>query len=1151
MPNFRAASRALLFAALIPTVPLVVAGTQALAQSDTSSISGTVTDPTGAVVPNAQVMARNDATGQMRSASSNSVGAYTLTNLPSGSYTVTVEAPGFQTAVQQGTHVDPSIGAQLNVSLKSGSASTTVTVQANANRLQTESASVGQLVTAEQVKSIQLNGRNPLYLSQLEPGVTRNAPMSSFNFSLDNTLYVNGSRSEENLLTFDGAPMVRTRSNNNSVGVADVDSTSQVQILTTGYQPEYGRTSGGQVRIIPKSGTSTFHGAAFEYLRNSFFNANTWQRNNSPDPTIAGHPEAFRYNQFGWNLNGPVYIPGHFNTSRQKLFFLVGQEYVRYRLSPTQTGKVPTLAMRSGDFSELLGPNIFYAKPVQIMNPKTGQPYPNNVIPSTELSPNGLALLRAFPAPNVNNNPAYNWQEALPNPQDQRKDTLVLDYVPAEAHRLRFSVLSYHLDYITPFAGNFDRTPEKWHWPNQEAALHYTWEISPTMVNEASVTGTADHITISYDTSNGLYNRNNYGIDFPYLYPASEKLTPNKIPTINLANFTTLDGGPYPSHSGGPVIDVADNLTKVIGNHTLKVGGQWEYSGENNFDQISVSSTTPGSTNNQNGQFRFTDTRSGFATSGAAVANAALGLFDTYGEIGTKSYTVFRGNMYEGFAQDTWRMKPNLLVEYGARYSVMRPYYALWGNQSFFDPAAWNPANAPEIDPSSGLAIGGNLYNGVVIPGSHFPSSANGHVPASILANPQASFTGTNPGYSNTIWTDIQPRVGFTYQVRPNIVIRAGAGRYTQRLGISDQVQLGGNAPFQPTTFISGGVVDDPAGVTGGALPRLPLSMTTQPYNFPNPNAWSWNAAIEQDIPSFATFTLAYVGRRGVHLQQLEQLNQLQPGTVQANPGVNTDALRPYRGFSSILQIDNAGSSIYHSLQVNLNRRLSHGLLFGVAYTWSKSLDFGSDQSYQLPDYYNPQANYGPSDFDIRNTLVVNYVWDIPYGNNFDNRFVKGTLGNWQLSGTTQAQSGEPFTVSTNDDFAGIGVGAGPQRWDMTGTPAKPHQFGGAGQAGYWFQPTVFAQPGAGTLAGRGTRNAIYGPGFQSWNIALQKNFHVIPGHDNHVVTFRGEAFNFTNHPNLDTPDDNPTSGTFGQVTTKGGTYASDRQLQFSLRYAF
>jgi hypothetical protein len=528
MSNIRSASRAFLFAvALTPSLPLVLAGTRALAQSDASSLSGTVTDPTGAVVQGAKVTAHSDATGQERTATTSSVGAYTITNLSSGTYTVRVEANGFETAVQQGTHLDPSIGSKLNVALRSGNASTTVTVQADANGLQTESASMGQLVTAEQVKSIQLNGRNPFYLAQLEPGVLRNAPMASFNFSLDNTLYVNGARQQESVLTFDGAPMVRTRSNNNSVGVADVDSTSQVQILTTSYPAEYGRASGGQVRMVPKSGTSTFHGAAYEYLRNSFFNANTWQRNQSTDPLIAGHPEAFRYNQFGWNLNGPVYIPHAFNESRQKLFFLAGQEYVRYRRSPTQTGKVPTLNMRNGDFSELLGPNIFYSKPVTIVNPATGVPYPNNRIPVGDQSANGLALLRAFPAPNANN-PGYNWQEARPYPQDQRKDTLVLDYIPAEAHHLRFTALSYHLDYTTPFAGNFDRTPEKWHWPNQVGALHYTWEISPTMVNEAVFTATADHITISYDTSGGLFDRTRYGINFPYIYSAADKLLPNK-----------------------------------------------------------------------------------------------------------------------------------------------------------------------------------------------------------------------------------------------------------------------------------------------------------------------------------------------------------------------------------------------------------------------------------------------------------------------------------------------------------------------------------------------------------------------------------------------------------------------------------------------
>ena len=195
MHFLRSASRAILFATTFSSILPLVVGTCVLAQSDTSSLSGTVTDSTGAVVPDARVTAKSDATGAVRNVTTNSVGAYTITNLPSGNYTVTVEASGFQTAVQQGTHLDPSIGARVDMALKSGNTSTTVTVQANANRLQTESAAVGQLVTADQVKSIQLNGRNPLYLSQLEPGVTRNAPISSFNFSLDNTLYVNGSRS--------------------------------------------------------------------------------------------------------------------------------------------------------------------------------------------------------------------------------------------------------------------------------------------------------------------------------------------------------------------------------------------------------------------------------------------------------------------------------------------------------------------------------------------------------------------------------------------------------------------------------------------------------------------------------------------------------------------------------------------------------------------------------------------------------------------------------------------------------------------------------------------------------------------------------------------------------------------------------------------
>jgi len=1129
---------------------LTVCSPHASGQSDTSSLSGTITDSSGAVLPGAKITVHDDGTGKEYSTTTGGAGTYTVTNLAPGTYTVKVEAKGFQAEAQQGTHVDPSIGRKLDFALSPGSDSTTVTVQADANVLQTESASVGQLVTSEQVKSIQLNGRNPIYLSQLEPGVARNAPMASFNFAPDfSGPVVNGARGNETLLTLDGSPMIRTRGNGTQIGVADVDTISQVQILTTSYPAEYGGTSGGLIRMVPRSGTSDFHGSVYEYLRNSFLNANTWQRNQSDQAALSEHPSPFRFNQFGWSLNGPVVIPHVFNLSRQKLFFLVGQEYLRYRQNATQTGKVPTTLMRQGNFSELLQSNIFYQNKVQLVNPTTGADYANNVIPTGSLSANGIALLNAYPTPNAVNS-GYNWQASAAYPQNQRKDSLVLDYVPSAAHHLRFSVLSYHFNQENPFAGNFDRTPQVWDWPNQVAILHHTWTINQSTVNELSFSASADHVTITDDLSSGLYDRTRYGINYPYLFSAGDKLIPNKIPTINLANFTTLDGGPYPSHSGGVITNLADNLTKVIGNHTLKFGGLWQRSGENNFDQISVSSTTPGATNNQNGQFIFTDTRIGNPTSNAAVGNAALGLFDTYGEIGQKSYTLFRANMYEFFGQDQWRVTPKMVLEYGARYSIMQPYYALWGNQSVFDPNSYVAGQAPTVNPTTGTTSGGDPYDGVVIPGSGFPSSAQGHVPADILNGSYSRlFRGFGNGYSKTIWSDIQPRVGVTYQVAPLTVIRAGGGRFVQRIGISDTVQLGGNAPFQPTATVTAGSVDNPGGTVANSFP---LALSSQAYNFPNPNAWSWNVALEQEVPRFATFTIAYVGRRGLHLTQLENINQLRPGTVQANPTITApDALRPYQGFSSILQDTNAGSSIYHGLQLNMKRRMTKNLLFGVAYTWSKSMDFGSSPGYELPNYYNPRINYGPSDFDIRNVLVVNYVWDIPYASHASNRVTRLTLGNWQVSGTTQAQTGEPFSVGTGDDFAGVGPASGQQLWNINSKPRVAKQFSGSSGSGYWFDPSVFSKPAAGTFAPRGTRNSIYGPGFQSWNMALLKNFHVIPGHDNHLVTFKAEAFNFTNHPNLDTPDTNPTSGTFGQVTQKGSTYPSERQMQFSLRYQF
>ena len=238
-------------------------------------------------------------------------------------------------------------------------------------------------------------------------------------------------------------------------------------------------------------------------------------------------------------------------------------------------------------------------------------------------------------------------------------------------------------------------------------------------------------------------------------------------------------------------------------------------------------------------------------------------------------------------------------------------------------------------------------------------------------------------------------------------------------------------------------------------------------------------------------------------------------------------------------------------MQANIKRRLVNGLLFGVAYTWSKSLDYGSSNGTSLPNAFDKSTYYGPSDFDTRHVLVLNYVWDIPYATHANNFFVRSAFGNWQFSGTIQGQSGRPLTVSQNNDRAGVGPGSGNQNWVRSSNPNLPHLFAGGKNTNQWFDPTVYSPAPIGTFAPRGNRGSVYGPGFQSYNAALRKAMHLIPNHESNQLVFKAEAFNYVNHPNLDNPDTGPTSGTFGRVNAKGNTYASERQMQFSLRYEF
>ncbi len=1157
---------------------LAVASLALLAQSDLGSISGFVKDPTGATVPNATVIVKNEATGTERRVKTNESGSYAVTNVQPGYYTVSVEATGFKKFESSHNKLDPSAQLALDTTLAVGSATETVEVTASAAVLQTESASVQKLVTREQIDALELNGRNPVGLAGLVPGARGgNLAGLSFAFSQGPANF-NGSRNPENLITYDGAPATRTRSNGTSLGSADVDSTSEVQILTASYAAEYGRTSGAQIRIVTRAGSRDFHGAMYEYFRNDALNANTWTRNHTNNPLVPGTFQSFvppfRYNQFGYNAGGPFYIPGKFNKDKSKFFWYWGQEWVRYRFTDSSNWTVPTLKMRTGDFSELLtnNPVNILGKVVQLKDPTNGANIQGNIIPPSLLSRNGLGILKAYPVPNLTTfiNGTNNFYITALHPQNQRKDTLAVDMNLTERQRLQFRRNNYLFDEYQPLDGTPTETPKFFNRPNQTNSLDHVWTISPTIVNEALATVSLDDVYIPVDTAH-FFDRTTAGINYPYIFPQG-KLIPTRIPTANITGLNGLTGGPYPSHSSGPIYTVSDSLTWIKGSHTFKFGFYFERSGENDNDEINVAAC-PTCTNNQNGQFSFTDTRSGAPNSGNALANAAMGLFDSYSELGQRAYTIFRGSSYEPWAQDSWKVNRRLTVNYGVRYTVIVPYKALWGNMIAFDRTLYDPSKAVTIDPKTGTIVGttGDRYNGMVIPGDSFPSSGKGRFPEATAGTfDYLHRGGTYPEYySNIQWGQFQPRVGIAFQMNDKTVIRAGGGEFFTRLGVSDSVFLGGNPPFQPTANVTFGNADNPGGSSANSLP---LTVTSQSREFKNPSAWNWNATVERELFFKSVLSVGYVGRRGLHQQREADINQPLPSTVAVNPGVNLDALRPFKGYNSIRETDNVASSRYNALQIAWNRRFTGGLLFGFTYTLAKSSDNGSNQRDIIPNTYDAHGLWAPSDFDIRHVMIVNFLYELPVFRSQTN-FAGKVLGGWQVSGIFQAQSGAPGQVGRNQDYAGVGQdgsmnGAAIQYWAFNGGEIdykRQMAHNGSADPSYWFAVPLtssggvaqFSAPAAGTFVTQNiARNVFYGPGFNNWNLGLFKKFAI---NERTGFQFRAEAFDAFNHPNYcyigaggcsgNGVGVDPTNlGTFGKVTGK----ANDaRNLQLSLRFYF
>ena len=1084
---------------------------------------------------------------------------------------MTAEAPGFKKFESKHNVLNANTALSLDAVFTVGSSTETVEVVSTAAVLQTDSGSVQGEITGTQIQSQELNGRNPLYMAQTLPGVRGGGTMGDFNFAVGGgePFQINGARTQDTIVTFDGAPSLRTRANGAVIGVADVDAVQEVQVMTADYSAEYGRAAGGQIRIISKSGTRDFHGSLYEYFRNSDLNANTWSRNLSSLTTNAA---PFRYNNFGDAIGGPAWIPKMSSKWRDRLFFFVAEDWIRSRLVDTQTQAIPTALMRSGNFSELLAPNPWYKTGTVIYDPATCPtvgaasctPFPGNIIPQNKLSPNGVGILSAYPAATAGFlSGTQNWLATAPHPIDQRKGTVNIDLQPTEKQHIsgRRTDASY-FEY-QPFDQGSGLTGKYFNRPNQTNTASWIWTISPSLINEARVTFSLDDVYIPVNTALAGFNRGQFGINYPYLMPDG-KDQPQKIPTVNVPTFYGLSGGPYPSHSSGPIWTGGDTLTKVWGNHTFKAGFSFEYSGENDGDQINVS-TVPGGASNQNGTFTFTDGRTGLgATSGVGLANLALGLADSYTEIGPRALTIWRGAIFEEFAQDSWKLSSKLHLDYGIRLTTTKGFHAQWGNADYFNGALYDPSEAVTVDSKTGNVIlgTGNAYNGVVIPGySSFPNSAVGRVLAATTATANQCDGGPctglfapniSPNYVATS-TVLQPRLGVAYQIDAKTVLRAGAGRFVTRMGLLDNVFMGGNSPFQPFVTVNNVSVDNPgAALTSGTA--APLTITTLNQHLSPPEAWNWNITVQRELPLNTVLSVGYVAHRGLHAWQVYDINQPTVGALQANLGVNINALRPYKGFAAIQEEESGVSSTYNSLQVSWTRAFKGGSSFGVTYTYSKSMDGGSNYRDIVPDTYNTSNLWGPSEYDTRHVAIVNYIYDIPFFKNRHDMTGK-LLGGWEVAGTAQFQTGAPCGIGTNNDFAGVGefgsfgCGSQGQFWVLNGTPQiSTGSFAGpvtTSSSPKYFTADV-SQPAAGTFnLQSGVRDSIYQPGLQDWNLALLKSFQV---NERSSFQFRAEAYDFINHANLNTPNLNPTSSQFGMITSKTGLA---RNLQLSLRFAF
>ena len=1155
--NSKIPKMALSAAALLAILLMATAFAQTSA-----TLSGTVQDQQANVIAGAKVTVSVPTTNQRFDTTTGDAGTFSFPTLQPGTYTLTVEMKGFKQLVKTGIVINTADRQSAGtLTLEVGEVSAVVEVVAESAQLmiKSESGEQSELITGRQLQETAVNGRNYLDLMKLIPGTVSTVngqvagPGGLGNFN------INGTRGNMHNLTIDGTTNVDTGSNGTQHVALNIDTIAEFKVLTSNYQAEYGRSGGGDIKIVTRGGGKDFHGTLYLFHRHEGLNANTFLNNADgfkSNGVQQSERSLYRYNYAGYNVSGPIRMPGKFLDSKvkDKGFFFWAQEWQR-QLVPTgpRQVRVPTAAELAGDFSATTGPTVGSAV-IVIKDPLTGLPFPGNRIPSNRIDPSGQAILKLFNqhANSAGSLPLFNHQSQLSAGYPRREETVRIDYhVSNNTHAFaRYTkdtdqqILPYGLGWTS--GQNFPLTPTIFkQGPAWNASLNVTSSLSPTLTNEFIFGPSQNNLTLDpQDPAAATFAGIGLTFQPPFPYAPGQFININfgGISGQTFAAITNYDRFPY--KNSNTTFDFYDNVSKVWGTHTSKAG---IYVQRSRKDQAAGGSMTINfGVNSQNP-----------GNTGHPYANALLGNFDALTEPTRPVYQgQYRSTNVEWFVQDNWKVNQRLTLDYGLRFVWMQPQYDQRLQDAYFDPSLFDRSKAVLLyqrgrasnqdyafDPRNPSVRLPAFLIARIIPGSGDPfngigTTANGYVRGGMH----------NPGIQ------YGPSLGFAYDVFGNskTVLRGGYRiAYDRIQGNTVIFPAAESAPTNVVPTFNFGTFSTVGTNTGGiALAPFNNVLGVDPHAT-IPNVQSFSLQIQQEIGFETVVSVAYVGTLSHHLSQRRNLNYIpygatflrenqdrfapayggtvptdEPGLAQAykdaglkfsgTNALRAEYLRRYPGYGDIPYYEFGGSANYHSLQATAQRRFTKGLTFGAAYTWSKAMGTANADN----DFTNPICtrcyDYRLLNFDRTHVLAFNYVWELPRFSRSlgDHWLAKGVLDGWEFSGITQFMTGVPAEVGLGIPSVNLG-----QRITGSYTEAPRVLVTGKSQSSgqtpsAWFDYNQFRLPDVGTV-GPWPRSYLRRPGINVSDFSIFKNFY-FDAERTRRLQLRVELFNAFNHAQFD-----------------------------------